>query len=279
MIEEYLIGQQIPDMFVPLIPLHYAQMVEQGELLAVGAYDTWDEEAVGILAFRRTEGWMELVWLNFSENYRESEDALRFVARRLEQAKKAGVLNGAFIDFADEKEAEPCAWILRTLGFRKDSVSTHVYELTLADVKDSKSLHRETAKNVRPLGAVGEEVRRKLVKAVAADARAVPLEMPVDWSLYDEAVSVVYINGTVPEGALLFERQEKDLIFSCAWASEPKKMMAMLAFALAQAERELPEDTTILIPVLGHRVAELVERLVPTAACRMIDEWSLGFRI
>ena len=102
--------------------------------------------------------------------------------------------------------------------------------------------------------------------------------MPVDWSLYDEAVSVVYINGTVPEGALLFERQEKDLIFSCAWASEPKKMMAMLAFALAQAERELPEDTTILIPVLGDRMAELVERLVPTAACRMIDEWSLGFR-
>ena len=52
----------------------------------------------------------------------------------------------------------------------------------------------------------------------------------------------------------------------------------MLAFALAQAERELPEDTTILIPVLGDRMAELVERLVPTAACRMIDEWSLGFR-
>lgn len=153
MIEEYLIGQQIPGIFVPLIPLHYAQMVEQGELMAVGAYDTWEDEAVGVLLFRQQEGWMELVWLNFSENYRESE------------------------------------------------------------------------------------------------------------------------------GALLFERQENDLIFSCAWAAEPKKMMAMLVSALAQAERELPEDTTILIPVLGHRVAELVERLVPTAACRMIDEWSLGFRI
>ena len=270
MIEEYLIGQQIPGIFVPLIPLHYAQMVEQGELLAVGAYDTWEDEAVGVLLFRQQEGWMELVWLNFSENYRESEDALQFVARRLEQAKKAGVLIGAFIDFADAQEAEPYVWMLRTLGFRKDSVSTHVYELTLTDVKDTPVLHRQASKNVRSLGAVGEEVRRKLLKAVTADARAIPLEMPVDWSLY--------INGTVPEGALLFERQEKDLIFSCAWASEPKKMMAMLAFALAQAEQELPEDTTILIPVLGDRMAELVERLVPTAACRMIDEWSLGFR-
>lgn len=278
MIEEYLIGQQIPGIFVPLIPLHYAQMVERGELLAVGAYDTWEDEAVGVLLFRQQEGWMELVWLNFSENYRESEDALQFVARRLEQAKKAGVLIGAFIDFADAQEAEPYVWMLRTLGFRKDSVSTHVYELTLADVKNTDVLHKQVSKNVRSLGAVGEEVRRKLVKAVTADARAIPLAMPVDWSLYDEAVSVVYINGTVPEGTLLFERQEKDLIFSCAWASEPKKMMAMLASALAQAERELPEDTTILIPVLGDRMAELVERLVPTAACRMIDEWSLGFR-
>lgn len=278
MIEEYLIEQQIPGIFVPLIPLHYAQMVEQGELLAVGAYDTWEDEAVGVLLFRQQIGWMELVWLRISENYRESEDALQFVAHRLEQAKKAGVLNGAFIDFADAQEAEPYVWMLRTLGFRKDSVSTHVYELTLADVKNTDVLHKQVSKNVRSLGATGEETRRKLVKAVVADVRAVPLEMPVDWSRYDGAISVVSMNGAVPDGVLLFERQEKDLIFSCAWASEPKKMMAMLVSALAQAERELPEDTTILIPVLGQRMAELVERLVPTAACRMIDEWSLGFR-
>ena len=109
--------------------------------------------------------------------------------------------------------------------------------------------------------------------------RAVPLAMPVDWNLYDEAISVVSMNGTNPEGMLLFERQDSDLIFSCAWAAEPKKMMAMLVSALAQAEQKLPEDTNILIPVLGHRVAQFVEKLVPAAACRMIEEWSLGFRI
>ncbi len=279
MIQEYLIEPQVPQAFAPLIPLHYAQMIGQGELLAVGAYDTWEDEPVGVILFRQQEGWMELVWLNVSENYRESEDALQFVARRLEQVRAAGMLNGAFIDFADAQEAEPYVWMLQTLGFRRDRVSNQVYELTLADVKDTKVLHRQAAKNVRPLAKAGEEARKKLVKAISADARAVPLAMPVDWSRYDEAISVVDMNGTVPEGVLLFERQENDLIFSCAWAADPRRLVFMLILALAQAEQTLPEDTKLLIPVLDARVAELVERLVPTAACRMLDEWSLGFRI
>ena len=279
MIQEYLIEQQVPQAFAPLIPLRYAQMIEHGELMAVGAYDTWEEEPVAVVLFRQQEGWMELVWLNVAENYRESEDALLFLERRLQQAKAAGMLNGAFIDFADAQESEPYAWMLRTLGFRQDTVSDRVYELILADVKDTDILHRQPAKNVRSLGEVNEEIRKKLVKAIAADVRAVPLAMPVDWNLYDEAISVVSMNGTNPEGMLLFERQEHDLIFSCAWAADPKQMGSMLVTALKQAEQRLPADTGILIPVLGHRVAQFVEKLVPAAACRMIEEWSLGFRI
>ncbi len=279
MIQEYLIEQQIPSVFASMVPLHYAQMVERDELLAVGAYDTWEDEAVGVMLFRQQEGWMELVWLHISENYRESEDALQFVARRLEQARSAGMLIGAFIDFADEEEAGPYEWILRALGFREDLVSTQVYELTLADVRQTDILHRKAEKHVHSLGATNEEARKKLAKEIMADARAVPLAMPVDWSRYEQSISVVYMNETVPEGVLLFERQGEDLVFSCAWTTEPKKMMAMLIFALAQAERELPGDTSILIPVLEQRVAELVERLVPNAVCRKIHEWSLGFQI
>lgn len=279
MIQEYLIEQQIPSVFAPMIPLHYAQLVERDELLAVGAYDTWEDEAVGVILFRRQEGWMELVWLHISENYRESEDALQFVARRLEQARSAGMLNGAFIDFADEEEAGPYEWILRTLGFREDLVSTQVYELTLADVRQTDILHRKAEKHVRSLGATNEEARKKLAKEIMADERAVPLAMPVDWSRYEQSISAVYMNETVPEGVLLFERQGKDLVFSCAWTVEPKKLIAMLVSALAKAEQELPEDTSILIPVLEQRVAELVERLVPNAVCRKIHEWSLGFQI
>ena len=111
-----------------------------------------------------------------------------------------------------------------------------------------------------------------------ADERSVPLTVPVDWSRYDENISVVYMNGIAPEGVLLFERQENDLIFSCAWAVEPKELAGMLVSALAQAEQLLPADTVVLIPVIDRRVGELVEKLVPSATCRMINEWSLGFR-
>ena len=222
---------------------------------------------------------MELVWLNFSEYYRETEDALRFVERRVERTKQAGMLNGVFIDFADEQEAEPVAWILQTLGFRKDLVSNRVYELTLEHVKDTAILHRQTSRNVRSLHAINEEKRKKLVKTILADGRAVPLATPVDWSQYDENISVVYMNGIEPEGVLLFERQENDLIFSCAWAVDPKELAGMLVSALAQAEQLLPADAVVLIPVIDRRVAELVEKIVPVASCRKINEWSLGFRI
>ena len=111
-----------------------------------------------------------------------------------------------------------------------------------------------------------------------ADERAVPLTVPVDWGQYDENISVVYMNGIEPEGVLLFERQENDLIFSCAWAVDPKELAGMLVSALAQAEQLLPADTVVLIPVIDRRVAELVEKIVPVASCRKINEWSLGFR-
>ena len=278
MIQEYFIGQQVPNVFAPLIPFRYVREIEQGELIAVGAYDDWEDEAVGVILFRQQEGWMELVWLNFSEYYRETEDALRFVERRVERTKQAGMLNGVFIDFADEQEEEPVAWILQTLGFRKDLVSNRVYELTLEHVKDTTILHRQTSKNVRSLHAINEEKRKKLVKTILADGRAVPLTTPVDWSQYDENISVIYMNGIEPEGVLLFERQENDLVFSCAWAVEPKELVSMLVSALAQAEQLLPADAAVLIPVIDRRVAELVEKLVPVASCRMINEWSLGFR-
>lgn len=279
MIQEYFIGQQVPNVFAPLIPFRYVREIEQGELMAVGAYDNWEDEAVGVILFRQQEGWMELVWLNFSEYYRETEDALRFVERRVERTKQAGMLNGVFIDFADEQEEEPVAWILQALGFRKDLVSNRVYELTLEHVKDATILHRQTSKNVRSLHAINEEKRKKLVKTILADERAVPLTVPVDWSQYDENISVVYMNGIEPEGVLLFERQENDLIFSCAWAVEPRELVSMLVSALAQAEQLLPADVVVLIPVIDQRVAELVEKIVPVASCRMINEWSLGFRI
>lgn len=279
MIQEYFIGQQVPNVFAPLIPFRYVREIEQGELIAVGAYDDWEDEAVGVILFRQQEGWMELVWLNFSEYYRETEDALRFVERRVERTKQAGMLNGVFIDFADEQEEEPVAWILQTLGFRKDLVSNRVYELTLEHVKDTTILHRQTSKNVRSLHAINEEKRKKLVKTILADGRAVPLTTPLDWSQYDENISVIYMNGIEPEGVLLFERQENDLVFSCAWAVEPKELVSMLVSALAQAEQLLPADAAVLIPVIDRRVAELVEKLVPVASCRMINEWSLGFRI
>ena len=125
--------------------------------MAVGAYDSWEDEPVGVIQFRQQEGWMELVWLNFSEYYRETEDALRFVERRVERTKQAGMLNGVLIDFADEQEEEPVAWILQTLGFRKDRVSNQVYELTLEQVKDTTILHRQTSKNVHILHAINEE--------------------------------------------------------------------------------------------------------------------------
>ena len=104
MIQEYFIEQQVPNVFAPLIPFRYVREIEQGELMAVGAYDSWEDEAVGVILFRQQEGWMELVWLNFSEYYRETEDALRFVERRVERTKQAGMLNGVFIDFADTRK-------------------------------------------------------------------------------------------------------------------------------------------------------------------------------
>ena len=106
MIQEYLLQGDTLGAFAPLIPEVYLEDIKNNEIFAVGAVDTWEYEVVGVVLCRDISGWMELVWINFSENYENSEDAINFLRRRLEKAEKAGVLMGAFIDYKDEESAE-----------------------------------------------------------------------------------------------------------------------------------------------------------------------------
>ena len=156
MIQEYLLQGDTLGAFAPLIPEVYLEDIKNNEIFAVGAVDTWEYEVVGVVLCRDISGWMELVWINFSENYENSEDAINFLRRRLEKAEKAGVLMGAFIDYKDEESAEKYAWMLRAMGFRDYQVSNDVFELAKADVRENEILHRPVSKQVKRLGALDE---------------------------------------------------------------------------------------------------------------------------
>ena len=279
MIQEYLIEKGTFGPFAELIPERYVAAIESEEVFAVGAYDTWEDEVVGVTLFRQMKGWMELVWVKFSKIYRHSEDALSLVRNRLDQAKQAGMLLGAFIDYADEEEEAELSWVFDELGFRRDVISNDVYEMTVADIRGTEILHRPAAKSVRALSSLSEEVRKKIAKTIIADERAIPLGQPVTWSQYDDRISVAYMDGTDPKGLLLFEWQGDMLVFSCAWAAEPKVLVMMLISALREVEQTREEDTPIIIPVLDKQTAGLVKKLVPTAACREMIERSLSFGV
>lgn len=279
MIREYLIERESIGMFAPLIPERYVASIQSEELVGVGLYDPLEDELAGVAVFREMNGWMEFVWVKFSEAYQESEDAMGLIKNCLDRAKRAGMLVGAYIDFTDEMEAKETEWMFDALGFRKDVVSNDVYELTVADVRDTVILHQPSSKHVRALGTLNEEKRKKIAKAIIADKRPIPLEQPVNWSQYDERVSVAYMDGTDPKGLLLFEWQEDMLVFSCAWAAEPKVLVLMLISALQETEQTKKEDTQIIIPVLDKQTAGLVKKLVPKATCRDKIERSLGFGI
>lgn len=279
MIEEYLIEGESVGLFAPFIPQRLIQEIEQEKVFAVGAYDSWENEVVGVILFREMDGWMELVWVKFSEMYQTSEDARLFVKNRLDRAKSAGILTGAFIDYVDEEEAEETAWIFDALGFRKDVVPNDVYELTVADVKNTEILHRPTVSGVRSLASLNDENRKKIAKTITADERAIPLEYPVNWDRYDDRISVAYMDQTDPKGLLLLEWKDDMLVFSCAWAAEPKVLVLMLISALKEAEQTGTQDFKIIIPVLDKQTADLVEKLVPTAVCREKIERSLSFSV
>ena len=279
MIQEYMIDKETIAVFSHLIPQRLANRIEGEELLAVGAYDNWEEEAVGVIVFRELNGWMELVWVKFSEAYADSEDAYQFLKHSLDRVRSVCILQGAFIDFADQEEEQQTKWIFDLMGFRKDIVSGHVYELTVSDVKDTKILHQAGTAHVRVLETLSDEMKKKVVKGIAADERTISLPRLVDWDVYDAKLSTIYIDQTEPKGLLLFEWQEDALVFACAWALEPKVLVLMLIHALAQAEQMLDGDTRILIPVLDEQTEALVKKLVPKAVCREMIKRSLSFAI
>lgn len=279
MIQEYLIEKGAFGPFAELIPERYVVAIESEEVFAVGAYDTWEDEVVGVTLFRQMKGWMELVWVKFSKIYRHSEDALSLVRNRLDQAKQAGMLLGAFIDYADEEEEAELSWIFDELGFRRDVISNDVYEMTVADIKDTEILHRPATKSVHVLSSLSEDARKKIAKSIVADERAIPLGQPVNWSQYDDRISVAYMDDTDPKGLLLFEWQGDMLVFSCAWATEPKVLVLMLISALREVEQTREEDTLIIIPALDKQTAGLVKKLVPKATYREMIERSLSFGV
>ncbi len=277
MIIESFMDHQVASPFSPLLTEGIAKQIEQGKLLAVGAYDTWDDIPVALMAFREQKGWMELVWLRVAEDYLDSEDAYAFVEHRLEQAKNAGLLQGAFIDFMNETEEEPHEQLLRFFGFHRDMVSSGVYEIRLSDLEGVEELQKQPSKNVRQLSKASDELRRKMAKTLSANPHPIPIEHPIDWSLYDDSISVIYMDETMPKGMLLFERTEDALIFSCAWATDPRQLMGMLTGAFFRAKQTLAPDMQIWIPVVNRRMEQLVKHLLPTAKCGNIIEWSLPF--
>ncbi|MBO5247441.1 MAG: hypothetical protein J6B28_09310 [Eubacterium sp.] len=277
MIEEYLINEENCHVFSGCIPQMLADEIVAGELIGIGAYDTWEEEVVGVILMRDVENWLELVWICFSDNYIDSEDAYQMLYKRLRRVKKAGKLQGAFIDFVDDEKEQELAWIFDLIGFRTLKGVDDIWHLKIGDLKNNELLHRKCDRYVHSLQSMDADTRKKIQKSIRLEARAMPLPQTLNWSNYDEEISVVYVENKKPIGMLLFQWMEEEIYFSFAWSNDPKILVMMLAAALQTAEEKASEDTIICIPILDSPLAKLIKKIVPQAQCGELTRREIRF--
>jgi GNAT superfamily N-acetyltransferase len=262
-----------------LIPEEFQQELREETLVGVIGVDTdHDNEPAVVLLCRVRYGWMEIVWLCSSEDYRGAHYGEELLEYRLGRAKKGGKLWGAFADLPNDSYRQRVAEIFTRLGFTLEEREEPVYTVSLEACRQSEVLHRSfAASSIVPISQADDYLKKTVVSQIRLDSRPVPLPNPMDWERYDQELSVIAMAQSQPSGLLLVSRDGEDFVLKFAWSQDSRSILAMLSYALSAAEKTASPDAQVLIAAITESAEKLVRAIFPSAQPLETTQAKLSF--
>lgn len=263
-----LLTEQNRAAFSSFLPTEVYEQLTAPEAVAIGAVDEAGT-AVGAAVAVVSGEWLELVWIYVHEPARNQGVAGRMLERLILSAFELEEIRGVTARFGGELYLSPVHSLLKRRYFLIREEPLGVYAVTVGDVKENSFFaERAHPKGTLSLGELPAYTLSQFEKKLMGSEAGVPLELPVNWSAYDQGCSVGYVREGELRGILLFTPEEDGLELSLAYADpgEGAALSAMLRAAGKKLTETKAPDTKISLAALNENAAAILERLFPGQA-------------
>ncbi len=250
------------------IPVNYHEQIQKGELTAMATFDGERDEnrLVGVYVTGSHAGWMELVWVMVSAEYRSIVQIADYIRYILRKAKRTGNFVGAFAEIhADEStEAHLKAVILSGMEIRR--AKNNIYEVT-PEIFSREEIFLKAASNGTciPIQEASENLLIQLEDMMDADERPIPVGAYVDWEECLQEISMVCIEENKPAGLMLFKEEKDYIVLELCYSASKTALATMIGTAITAVREQFSEDQKFLIPIVGKDSAPIIEKLFPNA--------------
>jgi len=257
-----LIQNENKNAFLPFIPDVFQGELESPDIIAVGLADE-NSVAVGAMIARVTEIWLDVIWLYTDERFRNEESNALF--DRLKSFNKfVTELVGVFMNFRENAETER---LFVENGFVISHSEQAIYEFTVGELAENsfwKSEARDT-EGTEILENVPEVLLKKLDVTLSLSSAGIPIELPIDWQMYDNKLSTAYIKNGEIEGILLIERLGEAISLAFVYVNPglAAAMPAMLYRSGNLAITTLPPETKVSLAAISNASEKLTKKLFP----------------
>ena len=254
--------------FADYIPVNYHQQIMLGELHVHAFYEGKNDKGklVGVTVTADHMGWLEIVWVAMSEEYKRVAHAADLLRHRIGMAKRTGKYVGAFCEIHKDEQTGMHRDVLYLAGMTVNEEKNNIYELTIGEVRACDAFGKAAAGlECMSIEEASYDTLNAAEDEMEMDNRPVPKPYETEWEDFREDISVVCVEGDEPKGVMLFSEAEDYIVLELAYSKSPKVLLNMIISALEKAEGRYDDDQKILIPIVGKGVKEIVEHLLPTA--------------
>lgn len=262
MYTDYAFSEKDIDMFKGLIPDYYLNALEQGHLMGLVVVDDDPDytTAVGIILYRITFGYIEIVWVAPTEEYDLPDYGADMVRRLLNKARIHGNYRGVFGRF---RKGSIMSEYFPEEEFMFTNEWGGVYRFKLRDVKKLDKEHdsRNLAHCVA-LGDADSQLKSRIISNAEAAKDPVPISHPIKWDDYDQELSYIFKINDEAEGIILVENNGEELVISLLYAKDPVAAIALLKHSFHIALEKYGEDCKVACPVISRISEELIKKIV-----------------
>jgi GNAT superfamily N-acetyltransferase len=253
--------------FDHMIPEQLKGCVLQNEYVVLGA--VCGDVTMGVGIFKEYARYLELMWIYVEPEFRRYGICTLMLNRIKENVSNSTYLLGIFSDFLKLGNEHLCT-IFEKNGFEiiEDEWPIYTFSINEAIGVERYVVNKKLFKdNVCRISECSGMAKRYFSQKLAMAEEINPIELPIEWELYDDDMSRIYHENNEIKVVLLVENKEDYLNVAFAYAKDnPYAFPYMIGDAYIKA-RELYENENkkILVTSLDDNVDKLLLNLIPAA--------------
>ncbi len=262
MYKDYSFSGKDIETYEGLIPEYYREPLRKGELGGIVVMDDDGDSSfvVGIVLYKVTLGYFEIVWVATTEEYDLPDYGADIVRRMLNKVRVHGGFMGIFARF---RKGSPMEEYFPEDEFDRTTEVGGVYRFRLKDVDKFAEEHdSKRALHCVALGSVDGEMKNTILAHSAEAHDFIPLAQPVNWESYDQELSFIFQVNDDPKGIILVEKVDDELVLRLLYSKDPVAAIVLLKHSFHMAYDRYGEDCQVVCPVVRDISAGLIRKIV-----------------